>query len=104
MNQVVERGMRSKRLDCFFTSLKAAYEFPEDENVAKAMKKFVRHHGVDLVVAIPHEHTFAGKLFNRSVTKDLVFHTHVPLLILPGSAAEKALVFKRSMSDAYAID
>lgn len=32
---------------------------------------------------LPHKHTWAEKLFKKSKTKDMVFHTKIPLLILP---------------------
>lgn len=83
MDEVAERVMKSERLSLFLTSLHPSFEFAKAENVAKAMNAFVKQHSVNMVAVIPHEHTLFERLFTRSVTKDLVFHTHVPLLILP---------------------
>ena len=88
MDEVVERFMRSERLNWFFTTLNPTYEFTKAENVAKAMNVFVEQHEVNMVAVIPHEHTLFERLFTRSVTKDLVFHTLVPLLILPFTKSE----------------
>ena len=88
MDEVVERFMRSERLNWFLTTLNPTYEFTKAENVAKAMNVFVAQHDVNMVAVIPHEHTLFERLFTRSVTKDLVFRTLVPLLILPFTKSE----------------
>lgn len=83
MDEVIERLSTSERLHWFLADLRPSYRFLEAENVAKAMNDFVKQHAVDMVAVIPHEHTLFERVFTRSVTKDLVFHTAVPLLILP---------------------
>jgi hypothetical protein len=83
MDEVVERVLRSESLNWFLKTVKHSFEFIKAENVAKALNAFVVKHAVNMVAVIPHEHTLFEKLFTRSVTKDLVFHSNVPLLILP---------------------
>ncbi|MEJ7682492.1 MAG: universal stress protein [Segetibacter sp.] len=82
--------MISSEINWSLTCLQPFYEFPLNDNIAKAMNNFVREHAVDMVAVIPHEHDLIEKMFTRSVTKDIVFHTHVPLLILPASHTYKA--------------
>jgi nucleotide-binding universal stress UspA family protein len=89
MDGVGERVMRSERLNSFLASLDTSFKFIRSENVAKALNTFVDEHSVNMVAVIPHEHTVMERLFTRSVTKDLVFHTHVPLLILPSYTLDK---------------
>jgi nucleotide-binding universal stress UspA family protein len=83
MDEVAERMETPERSLWFLTSLHPSFEFSKAENVAKAMNTFVKQHAVDLLAVIPHEHTLFERIFTKSVTKDLVFHSHVPLLILP---------------------
>jgi len=82
MNEQTERLLKSERLDWYLACLNHSFEYLKEENVAKALNKFVKENAVDLVAVIPHQHNLMEKLFNRSVTKDLIFHTHVPLLII----------------------
>lgn len=89
-DEAVERLMISSEINWSLTCLQPFYEFPLNDNIAKAMNNFVREHAVDMVAVIPHEHDLIEKMFTRSVTKDIVFHTHVPLLILPASHTYKA--------------
>lgn len=83
MDEVIERLSTSERLHLFLADLRPSYRFLEAENVAKAMNDFVKQHAVDMIAVIPHKHTLFERLFTKSVTKNLVFHTSVPLLILP---------------------
>lgn len=93
MDEAVERMETPEKSIWFLTSLHPSFEFSKAENVAKAMDAFVKQHAVDLVAVIPHEHTLFERVFTKSVTKDLVFHTSVPLLVLPfKKAVETALV------------
>jgi nucleotide-binding universal stress UspA family protein len=102
MDEGLERATRSERLNWLLQDVEVCYDFINGENVAKAMNNFVVKNAVDMVAAIPHEHTLLERLFTKSVTKDLVFHTHVPLLVLPAtkkvSEAEPA---KNSYSSEY---
>lgn len=82
MDEAVERLMRSERLRCFLEGIQQSSEFIKAENVAKALNDFVLEHGVNMVAVIPHEHSLFERIFTRSVTKDLVFNSDVPLLIL----------------------
>ena len=83
MDEVASRVIKSKKLIWFLTSLYPSYVFPKARNVAKAMIAFVKQYAVDLVAVIPHEHTLFERLFTKSVTKNMIFRTPVPLLILP---------------------
>ena len=60
-----------------------SFAFPVDEDTSHALDSFMRKHDVKMLVMMPHKHTWAEKLFRSSETKDMIFHTHIPLLILP---------------------
>jgi len=96
MNEATERLMKSEKLDWFLACLNHSFEYLKDDNVAKALNNFVKEHAIDLVAVIPHEHSLTERIFNRSVTKDLIFHTHVPLLILPEEVTGEQKVHEES--------
>lgn len=48
----------------------------------EAINQFVDEQAIDLVISVPKEHAFFAKLFASSHTKQLAFHSHVPLLVL----------------------
>jgi hypothetical protein len=43
---------------------------------------FVEKEKIDWIVVIPKKHKLIEKLFSRSHTKDLLYHTHVPVLCI----------------------
>jgi nucleotide-binding universal stress UspA family protein len=100
MEQEVEVTAGEARLSWYLTDVNPAFKFIHGENVARTLQTFVQKQAVDMVAVIPHEHNLFERLITRSVTKDLIFHTHVPLLILPGAghpqqSAEKQFAFPR---------
>lgn len=47
-----------------------------------AVGEFIRQHHIDLLAAIPKKHGFFEGLFHHSHTKELAFHSAVPLLLM----------------------
>jgi nucleotide-binding universal stress UspA family protein len=54
--------------------------FPAAQEVTEEINSFVDWHKGDLLVMVPHRHTVLQKIFHKSNTKRMAFHTHVPLL------------------------
>lgn len=52
------------------------------KDVEEGLQQHVAEYQNDLIVLIPHHHDFFDRLFRRSVTRQMVFHSHVPLLTL----------------------
>jgi len=44
---------------------------------------------------MPHRHEWLKRIFRKSKTKDMIFHTRVPLLILPERMLEENQFLKR---------
>lgn len=101
MDEAVERLMRTSGITWSLKSLQPVFKFPMNDNVTKAINDFVRGNAVDMVAVIPHEHDLMERIFTRSITKDLVFHTQIPLLILPsphaGNAEIKSEVLRKEL-------
>ncbi len=54
--------------------------FSAAEHIEDGINSFADEHQCDWVAMIPHKHTILSRLFNRSNTKRMAFHTHIPLL------------------------
>jgi nucleotide-binding universal stress UspA family protein len=50
------------------------------KDVKTAIDNFVQQVKVDMLSMFPHEQSFYGKLFGKSITKKMAFHSSVPLL------------------------
>ena len=63
--------------------LDISFEFPLNADISHGLDAFIKKHDVKTLVMMPHKQDWAEKLFIMSETKDMIFHTHIPLLILP---------------------
>lgn len=48
----------------------------------EGVNSFIDSHHVDLLIVIPKKHNFFERLFNKSHTTRLAFHSHVPLMVV----------------------
>lgn len=61
------------------------YAYPLDKGFTHALADFTTAHQMDMLVMIPHRHSFPGRWFHKDDTRSLAFETDIPLLILPES-------------------
>jgi len=72
-------------------SMNPAFEFPTGSNITRALEGFAKDHSIDMMAIIPHKHNFLERFFVESTTTNLVFHTHIPLLVLPQKKKNEAV-------------
>ncbi|MES1222798.1 MAG: universal stress protein [Bacteroidota bacterium] len=60
--------------------LKPVYDFIENPDVEQGIDKFAEKNNLDLLITIPKKHKLLDGLFRKSATKQLVFHSRVPLM------------------------
>lgn len=61
----------------------SSYQVPIDTDIRYTLRAFIQTHDADMLVMIPHKHEWLERMFIKSETKDMIFHTHIPLLVLP---------------------
>lgn len=54
----------------------------EKEDVAEAIDNYINENQIDLLVLAKHHRSFFDRLFHRSLSKRMAYHTKVPLLVL----------------------
>ncbi|MDB5246682.1 MAG: universal stress protein [Segetibacter sp.] len=86
MNEVFERLLSPSRLKWHCRDLHPSFAFLNDNDVAHALNGFVKEHQVDMVAMIAHKHNFFERIFVKSDIKEMMFSTHVPLIVLPAEA------------------
>jgi len=84
MDEVIERLLRPSRIKWHCKDLHPSFEFLNDNDVAHALNEFVKEHNVDMVAMIAREHNLFERIFAKSDIREMIIHTHVPLIILPG--------------------
>jgi len=53
-----------------------------DEHFAEAMNRFIDENHVDMLLAVPKKQNWLDSLFHPSHTRQLAFHSHVPLICI----------------------
>jgi len=56
--------------------------YSRNEDIVKGINEFTEQHKMDMVVMIPHHHSFISRLFIEPQTHKMAFHSKVPLLTL----------------------
>jgi Universal stress protein UspA and related nucleotide-binding proteins len=60
-----------------------SFQYAVDTDIRHALNKFIEKHNADMLVMTPHKHEWIERLYKKSQTADMIFHTKIPLLVLP---------------------
>lgn len=60
---------------------KPEYHYIDHEDTVAGIMEFARIHDAGMVIMVPKQYGFFEGIFHRSLTKKLVYHTHLPLLL-----------------------
>jgi len=69
-------------LNLMFDTIEHKFHFIENESVQEAINDFIDHNDMDLLIMLPKKHSFFESLFRRSQTKEMLYHSHIPILAL----------------------
>lgn len=71
---------QSALLHTLLENANPVYHFIEHPDIEDGINEFAEKNNLDLIIAIPKKHKLLEGLFHASSTKQLVFHSHVPVL------------------------
>jgi len=77
-----EKANESYLINELFRDVKAEFHSIEANEITEGINWFVDKSKLDWLVVIPKKHRLLEKIFKRSQTKELVYHTHVPILCI----------------------
>jgi nucleotide-binding universal stress UspA family protein len=89
INEIEELTYRSERLKGKLNPLQVDFAFPRGAAVADVLQDFITENKIELIAMVPHHHNLFERLFVKSETRKFIFHSHIPLLILPEITIEK---------------
>ena len=75
---VFESGLLQEML----AGLKPNYHFITNKDIDEGIIDFAEKNHIDLLIVLPKRHGLLDKLVHRSHTKQLVLHSHVPVMAL----------------------
>jgi nucleotide-binding universal stress UspA family protein len=69
-------------LHTMLEDLSPVYQYIEDPDVAEGINRFAETQGINMIITIPKKHKLLSGLFQKSHTRDLVFHAHIPIMCI----------------------
>jgi nucleotide-binding universal stress UspA family protein len=63
-------------------SLNPQFHFINNENTDEGIMDFAEKNQIDLLIVLPRRYNFLSSIFHKSHTKQLVLHSHVPVMAL----------------------
>lgn len=69
-------------LDNMLEDTRHSFHFIENENIQLALNEFVDQNNIDLLLMLPKKHNLWQNLFKKSQTKQMAYHSRVPVLAL----------------------
>lgn len=78
----LEKAISGVHIEEGFKEINHSLHFPYGDDVVEGINQFAESHNAGWVIMIPHEHGFLDRLLNKSITRKMVFHSHVPLFVI----------------------
>src|SRR5260221_4889514 len=75
-----ETPEQSLFLHTMLEDAKPTYHFIEHKDAEDGINEFAEKNNIDLLIAIPKKHKLLEGIFKPSSTKQLIFHSHVPVM------------------------
>lgn len=75
-----EKAAREVHLENALCDIRHSLYYPEGSDVVKEINEFVEKKRADILVMLPHVHSFIEKILFPSRTKKMIFRTAIPLL------------------------
>ncbi len=75
-----EVPQQSALLHTMLEDVKPQYHFIDNKDIEDGINDFAEHNNLDLIITIPKKHKLLEGLFRPSPFKQLVFHSHVPVM------------------------
>lgn len=69
-------------LNLMFDTIPHKFHFIENEHVQDAINDFIDLQEMDMLIMLPKKHSFFESLFRKSQTKEMLYHSHIPILAL----------------------
>jgi nucleotide-binding universal stress UspA family protein len=80
--QLTEKPFQSGIVETMFERFHPTYHFIEDTNSADGLNNYALANSIEILIAVPKKHNLIHQLFLGSKTKELAFHSTIPVLVM----------------------
>lgn len=75
-------------LDMLLSGMNPTYDYIEHKDVNEGINDFAEKNNLDLIVTLPQKRSFLESLFEKSLTRELLHHTHIPVMCIRKEVVE----------------
>jgi nucleotide-binding universal stress UspA family protein len=72
-------------LNAMFDGIPHHFHYVENENIQEGLNDFISQNEMDMVIMLPKKHSWLEGLFRKSQTKEMLYHSQIPVLALKHS-------------------
>ena len=73
----------ARLLEQYLKGITHTYHMSEGEHIETGILEYIDTHDIDILAVMPRKHNMFERLFQSSVTKQLIHHSNVPLFAFP---------------------
>ncbi len=77
-----EYKIQMGKMESLLSAYKTEFHFIRQDNFTEAISQFSADNHIDLILIEPRKHSFLTTLFSSSHTRQLAYHSHVPILAI----------------------
>lgn len=78
-----EATTSAKQFEQFFKNIPHHFHFILDENIEHGLQEYIKENDIQLLALVPRKHNFFERLFGKSESQKLIYHSELPILALP---------------------
>lgn len=86
----------SLNLDTMLSGLNPVYNFIENKDIDEGLNEFAAKNNIDLLITLPKKHHLLEKILEKSHTRELIYHTTVPLMCIHQKVSEPSAKIQHS--------
>ncbi len=73
---------QSGLIETMFQYYHPHYHFIDNPDMVEGLNEYTEKFGIELLIVIPHKHNILEKLFSGSHTKEILFHSDIPVMVM----------------------
>jgi len=75
-----EKNAEKEKMFSLFEKFNPEFYFIGTSDFTETIEQFTIDRAIDMIITVPHYHSFYGKVFGSNQTKKLVYHSSVPVM------------------------
>ena len=73
----------AKRFEQYFKNIPHHFHYILDDDIEHGIMHYIKGHDIQVLAVVPRKHNFFERMFSKSESKKLIYHSELPILALP---------------------